>query len=120
MGTRRELRLGIALTVRLSGVDTDGKSFELDAATIDVTGTGARLSGVTRPVKPGSVLTLKHRQSQAKVQVVWVGTRGSSTQDHIGVEVTRGGQLHWGRNLPRIMGDGFPAAQVHDFNIPIR
>jgi len=120
MGMRRELRLGIALTVRLSGVDTDGKPFELDATTIDVTGTGARLSGVTRPVKPGSILTLKHRQNQAKVQVVWIGKPGSRTQAHIGVEVTRGGLLHWGRNLPRIGGDGFPITQVQDFNIPTR
>lgn len=120
MGMRRELRLGIALSVRLSGVDTDGKSFELDAKTIDVTGRGARLSGVTRPVKPGSILTLKHRLSQAKVQVVWVGTAGSRTQDHIGVEVIRGGQLNWGRSLPRIMGDGFPSSPIQDFNIPIR
>jgi hypothetical protein len=116
MGMRREMRLGIALPVRLSGVDRNGKSFELEATTVDVTVSGARLSGITRLIQPGSTLVLKHRSSQAKVNVIWVGKPGSRTEDHIGIEAVKGGQLNWGRPMPRIPGDGFPRSGSEDFN----
>ena len=116
MGMRREMRLGIALPVRISGVDSSGKSFELEATTVDVTVTGARLCGITRLIQPGSTLTLKHRSSQAKVNVIWVGKPGSRTHDHIGIQAVGGGQLNWGRPMPRIPGDGFPKSSSEDTN----
>lgn len=112
------MRLGISLPVRIMGVDKNGKPFELDATTIDVTGTGARLRGITRPLQPGSTLTLKHRSTKAQVRVAWVGKPGSRTQDHIGVHLAGSGQLNWGRPMPRIFGDGFPnPPEAEDFNI---
>lgn len=114
MGMRRELRLGISLPVRVAGVDKNGKPFEFDAMTIDVTGTGARLRGITRPLQPGSAMILMYRFSKAQVHVRWVGKPGR-TQDQIGVQLAGPGQLNWGRPLPRIFGDGFPTpAEARD------
>jgi hypothetical protein len=109
MGMRREMRLGISLAVRIAGVDKNGKPFEIDATTIDVTATGARLRGITCPLHPGSVFTLKYRFSTAQVKVMWVGKPGSRTQDQIGVQLAGSGQLNWGRPMPRIFGDAFPS-----------
>lgn len=112
------MRLCIALPVRIAGVDKSGKPFELDATTIDVTGTGARLRGITRLLQPGSTVTLTYRFSKAEVQVMWVGKPGSRTYDQIGVQLTVGGQLNWGRPMPRIFGDGFPSSpESKDINV---
>ena len=119
MGMRRELRLGITLPVRLAGVDKNGTPFDIAAETVDVTATGARLRGVTRPLHPGLPLTLTHRFSKATVHVMWVGKPGSRTQDQIGIQLAGSGQLNWGRPMPRIFGDGFPSPpeEKTDFSV---
>jgi hypothetical protein len=114
MGMRREMRLGITFPVRIAGVDSNGRKFELDAMTIDVTGKGARLRGITRPLQPGSTLTLICRSNKAQVQVVWVGKPGSRIHDQIGVKVAGTGEFNWGRPMPRILGDGFPSPQPEE------
>jgi hypothetical protein len=114
MGMRREMRLGMALPVRIAGVDKNGTPFEIDATTIDVTGTGARLCGITHPLQRGSTLTLKYRLNKAEVHVRWVGKPGTRTHDQIGVQVVGNGQLNWGRPIPRIFGDAFQNTTSND------
>ena len=53
MERRRELRLRLALQVRVWGTDHNGKSFEQDATTVDLTPRGVRLRrGICHPIEP--------------------------------------------------------------------
>lgn len=108
------MRLSMALPVHLSGLDSDGHSFELEATTVYLTRRGARLRGITRSLQLGSTVTLKYRFSTATVQVMWVGKPGSRMQDVIGVHMVGIGQLNWGRTIPIIFGDGFPTPEAEE------
>jgi diguanylate cyclase (GGDEF)-like protein len=104
-GSRREQRLRAAFPVQISGMDGDGKMFEDATATIDVTTTGARLSGLTHQVQKGYILELKHRSHKARYVVKWVGTKGTADEGQVGVQLIDQGKLIWGRALPRVLGD---------------
>jgi diguanylate cyclase (GGDEF)-like protein len=111
-GTRREQRLCVALPVQIWGMDLDGALFEQDAATIDITTTGARLTGITHSLQRGCVIGVKHQTSKARYRVVWVGEASSATPREIGIQLIDGGKFIWGRAIPRIFGDDeFAAAR---------
>ena len=100
MERRRELRLRLALQVRVSGTDFNGKSFEQDATTVDLTPRGVRLRGICHPIEPGLILQIQHGDSQARFCVRWVGE--SQSKDHIGLELLEGEKIDWGRAIPHI------------------
>jgi len=108
MEMRRELRLYLALTVRVSEVDIHGQSFEQDATTIDVTGTGARLKGITHTLQTGCSVLLQHRGSRGIFSVKWVGKLDTKSPGQIGLKFTDKGRFNWGRAIPQIPGDAFP------------
>jgi diguanylate cyclase (GGDEF)-like protein len=104
-GTRREQRLRATFPVKISGMDTEGKMFEDDAATIDVTTTGARLSDVRRNLQRGCIIELKHRTHKARYVVKWIGEKGTPEEGQAGLQLIDQGKLIWGRALPRVLGD---------------
>ncbi|MGA2992521.1 MAG: hypothetical protein ABSD88_18790, partial [Candidatus Korobacteraceae bacterium] len=104
-GTRREQRLRAAFPVRVSGMDSNGKMFEDGAATIDITTTGARLSGITQDLQRGYILEVKHRSHRARYVVKWVGEKGTVEEGQAGLQLIDQGKLIWGRALPRVLGD---------------
>lgn len=114
-GTRREQRLRIALPVQVWGMDLDGAMFEQDAATVDITTTGARLKGITHLLQRGCVVGVKHQSSKARYRVVWVGDAGTPAEGQLGLQLIDVGKFIWGRALPRIFGDNQSASPRRDF-----
>ncbi len=104
-GTRREKRLHVALPVQLWGMDLDGAMFSQDAVAVDITTTGARLTGIAHSLQRGCVIGVKHQKSKARYRVVWVGDAGSAAEGQIGLQLIDVGKFIWGRTLPRIFGD---------------
>lgn len=107
MSDRREQRTKLELPVRVSGMDADGKLFEQDASTVDVTTTGARLSGIVHCLHRGCVVSVQRGSSKARFRVTWIGDDGGPDQGHIGIQLIEGGKLIWGQVIPRIFGDKF-------------
>jgi hypothetical protein len=111
-GTRREQRLRIAVPVQLWGMDLEGAMFSQDAVAVDITTTGARLTGIAHSLQRGCVVGVKRQNSKARYRVVWVGDASSATEGQIGLQLIDGGKFIWGRTLPRIFGDDqFTAAR---------
>lgn len=104
-GARREQRLRIALPVQLWGMGLDGALFEQDALAVDITTSGARLTGITHLLQRGCVVGVKHQNSKARYRVVWVGDAGSAAEGQVGVQLIDGGKFIWGRALTRIFAD---------------
>jgi len=107
MGARRELRLGLCLPLRISGVDAQGKAFEQDATTVDLTGTGARLQGITCALERGGIISVEYRGSRANFQVKWVGKSNAPLHGQVGLQLIEQETMNWGRAIPRIPGDAF-------------
>lgn len=84
MSPRRERRSFIAISVRVSGTDPNGKSFRQLACTLDVSAGGVRINGL-HGVKVGQVLTLEHQKNKVRFQVVWVGESGTSKRGQAGL-----------------------------------
>jgi hypothetical protein len=115
MGTRRELRLQLALPVRVWGTDIDGKSFAQDATTVDLTTTGVQLEGVLQRIQRGSIVFIQHRGSKAAFYVRWIGRMGAESQGHVGLKLLEGEKFNWGRTIPCIPGDAFVKEEIEEY-----
>jgi len=107
MGMRKEMRLQLALPVRVSGKNADGESFEQDCTTVDVTVNGLRVKGLTQTLRCGAVISVGYGRKSARVRVMWTGKTGSEKQGHVGLQVVGEWKSLWGRAIPHIPGDRF-------------
>ena len=107
MSDRREQRKSLVLPVRISGLDANGSLFEQEAETLDVTTTGARLSGITHALHRGCIIRVQRGPSKARFSVTWVGEVGGPDEGQIGIKLIEDGKLIWGQVIPRIFGDKF-------------
>ena len=124
MSQRKEQRFSLEMPVRISGLDADGRLFEQEAETLDVTTSGARISGIRHRLHRGCIITIQRRTSKARFRVMWVGEDGGPDQGQIGVQLIESGKFIWGQVIPRIFGDRFrgvapePAPDLSE--IPLR
>ncbi|HXP47986.1 MAG TPA: PilZ domain-containing protein [Terriglobales bacterium] len=95
----RELRIPMQLEVRVWGMDSMGKPFSQTARTVDISGQGARLAGITGPKQLGEVLGVQHGNQKARFQVVWVGANGTADQGQIGIACLDAGRCIWAEAL---------------------
>jgi len=84
-GSRHQPRLKCVLPVRVIGIDTQGNRFERLTCTLDISGSGARISGIGAQLHPGTTLTVYYKRRRAVFRVTWVGREGSRTDGQIGV-----------------------------------
>jgi hypothetical protein len=105
MGKRLEVRHSLALPVRIWGMDATGQMFEEHATTVDVTTTGAHITGMKRLLQRGCVIGVEHRSSRARYRVAWVGSADDGKSGKIGLQLIETGKFIWGRVIPRVFGD---------------
>lgn len=99
--SRREPRVPIRLEVRVWGMDLDGKLFNIQAHTMDITPVAARLEGVWRPLYRGMNIGIECRGRCARFRVVWIGKLGTGKGGEIGVHCVEPGRYIWGVALKR-------------------
>jgi len=95
----RELRIPMQLEVRVWGMDSTGKPFSQTARTVDISGRGARLAGITGPKQRGDVIGVQHGNLKARFQVMWVGANGTADQGQIGIACLDAGRCIWAEAL---------------------
>jgi len=119
---RKEMRLQLALPVRVSGENADGKSFEQSCTTVDLTANGVRIEGLIQTVRCGAVISVSYGDKRVTAQIMWTGKMGSKSQGHVGLQVVGGWKNLWRRAIPYIPGDAFRdftnQATESDFNGP--
>jgi diguanylate cyclase (GGDEF)-like protein len=111
-GKRQELRHSLTLPVRIWGMDTTGQMFEQDATTVDVTTTGAHITGIKYRLQRGCVIGVEHCSSRARYRVTWVGKKEDGQPGEVGVQLIESGKLIWGRVIPRVFGDS-ASGRIH-------
>jgi diguanylate cyclase (GGDEF)-like protein len=115
IGKRQELRHSLTLPVRIWGMDANGQMFEEFGSTVDVTTTGAHITGVRHRLQRGCVIGVEHRSSRARYRVTWVSGSEGDMPGKVGVQLIETGKFIWGRVIPRIFGDA-DAAELPDRN----
>ena len=86
MGKRRENRAFINIRVRVTGNDYNGNPFSQTAQTVNVSITGAHLSGIHCLRGTGETVTIECGSRSAAFRVVWVGVPGTAEDGHFGVK----------------------------------
>ncbi len=99
MAGRRQPRVKCVLPVRVVGTDSEGKPFEQLSCTLDISGQGARLSGIRAPLVAGTTVQVYYKNRRAPFRVMWVGAAGSRTEAQVGV-VTADPEAHFWREVP--------------------
>jgi hypothetical protein len=92
MAYRRTERTRLRLPTTVYGVGRNGMQFVEQARTLDISPSGARLTGLSHAVEPGTVLGLQHGNASGRFRVVWVGEPGSNREGQIGVACVEVGQ----------------------------
>lgn len=87
------------MKVRIWGLDSKGNRFNLEADTVDVSWSGARLTGVNVFDRPGETIGAQVGDQKGRFQVVWVGT--GEKQGQIGIQTLDPKQCIWKAKLPR-------------------
>jgi hypothetical protein len=102
---RRQKRVRAALPVRTWVSGEGGKSVLQSACTLDVTATGARLTGMRVDTQTGAVLTVERGRSKARFRIIWVGESGTPNEGHLGIECLDAGKWSWDIQLPANQGE---------------
>lgn len=76
---RREARLPVMLNVRILGIDATGKAFHQAATTVDVSLSGARVTGLTAHLNPGDIVGLQSSGEKCRFKVSWASSNGDGT-----------------------------------------
>jgi hypothetical protein len=100
MATRREQRKNVTLSVRIFGMDANGRVFSETVSTVNVSLEGAMLTGFRRPIKPGEVIGLSYGKSKARFRVQWVGQPGTPLEGRIGLQNLLPTTSIWDVQLP--------------------
>lgn len=95
MGDRKRPRTKMVLPVRMWGMDSAGKPFNVLAYTLDISSTGARLGGVRVPLSVGEAVTLQYKQQRALFKVAWVGRPGEKTHEQVGIYTLEADKHVW-------------------------
>jgi diguanylate cyclase (GGDEF)-like protein len=99
---RLDVRHILALPVRVWGMDATGQMFEDYATTVDVTTTGANITGIKHLLQRGCVIGVEHRSSRAHYRVSWVEAADDDKPGKVGVQLIDTGKFIWGRVIPRV------------------
>ena len=81
----RELRATLQLSVKVWGMDCNGKPFATSAKTVEVSALGARLTGFSS-VNEGEVIGIQYGDQKARFRVIWIGEPGTEKAGQIGVK----------------------------------
>ena len=109
MGERRKPRIKMVVPVRVWGMDSSGKPFNVLGYTLNVSTSGARIGGVKVAIGVGDAVTVQYKQKKALFKVAWIGRPGDKTEDQIGVALLEPEQKIWSEIEQ-------PSRFVDDFN----
>jgi PilZ domain len=107
MGKRREPRTEVAIPVRIFGTDADGRVFSENVVTVDVSRSGAKITGIQARIKPGEIIGITHGTQKSRFKVSWAGQPGTPGAGQIGVLNTTPEKSIWDVPLPAPAVDSF-------------
>jgi hypothetical protein len=114
MGKRHSPRLQKRYVARIFGLDEAGKPFSIKAETLDVSQTGARLTGVTQFQLPGQTVGLESEGKKSRFQIMWIGRKGSSHEGEVGIRNVEPAKQLWTLPQPKQIADRYKPPHAHD------
>lgn len=97
---RREPRRTVALSVRVFGLDMNGKPVSCECSTVDISAHGVRLAGPLH-WRTGEVIGIRHGSEKGRFRVVWLGRRGTLAESQFGLQAVEISRHFWGVDMPQ-------------------
>jgi PilZ domain-containing protein len=91
---RSELRLPATLNVRILGIDANGKAFHQPATTLDISLSGARITGLAAKLNQGDIVGLQSGGAKSRFKVAWVKANRDGTFE-MGLRCMEPGGCPW-------------------------
>jgi hypothetical protein len=109
MGKRSEPRKPVQLPVRIFGTDRQGRIFSEAVNTVDVSRSGAKLSGVKVQIPVDEVIGLTCGNNKVHFRVKWTGQPGTPSEGRVGLLNLTPEHPLWDFQLPLGVIDTFKA-----------
>lgn len=91
---RKEARLPANLSVRVLGIDAQGKAFHQAATTTDISMSGARITGLAAKLNPGDIVGLQSSGDKCRFKISWVSANPDGTFQ-LGLQCVEKGKSPW-------------------------
>jgi len=114
MGRRSEVRVAKHVPILVHGTDPSGSPFRIPAKTVDISGSGASLTGLNGVGLPGTKIEIEYQGRKARYRIQWVGKDGTKRANQVGVRCLEHGNFIWGVELPEWTSDTFDESQVEN------
>jgi PilZ domain len=98
MANEPEIRIDVDLSIRVFGMDADGRPFTQSARARNVSEHGAKLSGLEHPLKAGDTIGLQMGDQKARCKVVWCVDAGAQKIE-AGVKMVEGQPCLWQKEM---------------------
>ena len=95
MSRRSDTRIKITIPVRLWGIDANGKPFNEEVETTDVSLLGAKLGGLRSQLKTGEIVGMQSPTGKARFRVTSVGDAASGEAGTASVACVEPGKCIW-------------------------
>lgn len=99
MSRRSDTRIKITIPVRLWGIDANGKPFNEEVETTDVSLLGAKLGGLRSQLKAGEIVGMQSPTGKARFRVTSVGEADSEEAGTVSVACVEPGKCIWEAKL---------------------
>jgi hypothetical protein len=96
MGRRSEVRIAKHRPILVHGTDPSGSPFRIPAKTVDISVTGASLTGLNGAGLPGTKIEIEYQGKKARFRIQWVGKDGTKRANQLGVRCLEPGNFIWG------------------------
>lgn len=101
LSRRTETRINQEIPVRVWGIDADGKPFNEELRTTDISLTGARLGGLKAKLRHGDIVGMQSPQGKARFRVTWASAAKSSRTGEVSLSCVEPGKCIWDPKLFR-------------------
>jgi hypothetical protein len=96
MEKRPESRVSAEITVRVWGMDADGKAFFQNAQASNLSSEGAQLARIQHSLKAGEVIGVQHGDKKARFEIKWVKPGFLPNTIEAGICLMAGQTAPWG------------------------
>lgn len=99
MSRRSESRAKATIAVRLFGIDADGKAFNVETRTSDISATGARVLPIAYKIRSGDIIAVQSPSGKARFRVTGFGKEGTTHAGQISLSCVEPGKCIWDPKL---------------------
>ncbi len=101
---RHNKRIHVALPLRVIWWDSEDRPNLEVACTYDISGSGARITGLRNVNRIGEIVSVERGRNKAFCRVVWVGEEDSPLRRQVGIQAVENGRVCWESEIRDLEG----------------